>query len=149
MGDSGSCLIGLLLACLTIVGTFYEYGGKTGRHVLLAPLCVLAVPLYDFCSVVTIRLLQGRSPFHADKQHFSHRLVELGLSRPHAVLTVHLVTLTTGIGALLLYQVNTWGAAMLIMALIGCLLAVVAILETAGRRKNLSQHVSSNVSTDG
>lgn len=136
MGDSGSCLIGMLLACLTIVGTFFEYGKSPGRHVLLAPLCILAVPLYDVCSVVTIRLLQGRSPFHADKQHFSHRLVELGLSRPHAVLTVHLATLTTGIGALLLYQVGNWSAAFLIMALIGSVLTIIAILETAGRRKN-------------
>ena len=41
---------------------------RTGStHVILAPLCVLAVPLYDFCSVVLIRLSQGRSPFHADK----------------------------------------------------------------------------------
>lgn len=136
MGDSGSCLIGMLLACLTIVGTFFEYGQSAGKHVMLAPLCILAVPLYDFCSVVMIRLLQGRSPFHADKQHFSHRLVEMGLSRPHAVLTVHLVTLTTGLGALLLYQVSGWGAAFLVLALIGCVLAVIAILETAGRRKN-------------
>jgi len=135
MGDSGSCLIGLVLASLTIVGTFFEYGHSPGKHVLLAPLCILAVPLYDFCSVVVIRLLQGRSPFHADKQHFSHRLVELGLSRSHAVLTVHLVTLTTGMGALLLYEVKTWSAALLIMGLIGCELTVIAILETAGRRK--------------
>jgi UDP-GlcNAc:undecaprenyl-phosphate GlcNAc-1-phosphate transferase len=136
MGDSGSCLIGMLLASLTIVGTFFEYGKSSGKHVLLAPLCILAVPLYDFCSVVFIRLRQGRSPFHADKQHFSHRLVELGLSRPKAVLTIYLVTMTTGLGALLLYQVTSWTAAFLVLALIGCTLAVIAILETVGRRKN-------------
>ena len=136
MGDSGSCLIGMLLASLTIVGTFFEYGKSSGKHVLLAPLCILAVPLYDFCSVVTIRLLQGRSPFHADRQHFSHRLVELGLSRPKAVLTIYLVTMTTGLGALLLYEVTSWTAAFLVLALIACTLAVIAIIETVGRRKS-------------
>jgi UDP-GlcNAc:undecaprenyl-phosphate GlcNAc-1-phosphate transferase len=134
MGDAGSCLVGLLLASLTMVGTFYDVGG-TGRHVILAPLCVLAVPLYDFCSVVLIRLSQGRSPFHADKCHFSHRLVEMGLTRVQAVLTIHLVTLTTGLGGLLLYQVRTWTGAFLVVGLIVCVLAVIAILEWAGRGK--------------
>jgi len=134
MGDTGSCLIGLFLGCLTVVGTFYDYG-RTGTHVILAPLCVLAVPLYDFCSVVLIRLSQGRSPFHADKSHFSHRLVELGLSRAQAVMTIHLVTLTTGLGGLLLYQVDGWPGAILVMLLVVCMLAVIAILETAARTK--------------
>lgn len=134
MGDTGSCFIGILLASATVVGTFYDYG-QTSRHVIFAPLCVLAVPLYDFCSVVLIRVLQGRSPFHPDKCHFSHRLVELGLTPPRAVLTIFLVTLTTGLGGLLLYQVNGWPGAALVMGLIGCVLAVVAILETAGRGK--------------
>jgi UDP-GlcNAc:undecaprenyl-phosphate/decaprenyl-phosphate GlcNAc-1-phosphate transferase len=132
MGDSGSCLIGVWIAALTIVGTFYDYR-RTGSHVILAPLFVLAVPLYDFTSVVLIRLSQGRSPFHADKCHFSHRLVEMGLSRRHAVLTIYLVTLATGLAGLLLYQVEGWIGASLIAALVFCTLAVIAILEMAGR----------------
>ena len=110
MGDSGSYFIGLLMACLTVVGTFYQED-LGSRHVILAPLCILAVPLYDFCSVVLIRLSQKRSPFQPDKSHFSHRLVELGLKPRNAVLTIHLATLTTGLGALLLYRVADWSAA--------------------------------------
>lgn len=132
MGDSGSNLIGFLLATLTVCGTFYEHSGS--RHVILAPLCILAVPLYDFVSVILIRLREGRSPFHGDKSHFSHRLVELGLRPAHAVLTIHLATLMTGLGALLLYKVQDWTGAFLILALICCVLCVVAILETVGRR---------------
>jgi UDP-GlcNAc:undecaprenyl-phosphate GlcNAc-1-phosphate transferase len=134
MGDTDSYFIGLLLACMTVLGTFYEYKPGSSPHVMLAPLCILAVPLYDFCSVMIIRLSQGRSPFHADKSHFSHRLVELGLSKPAAVLTIHLLTLATGLGALLLYYVPNWNAALQVLALILCVLAVIAILETAGRR---------------
>jgi UDP-GlcNAc:undecaprenyl-phosphate/decaprenyl-phosphate GlcNAc-1-phosphate transferase len=135
MGDSGSMLIGLLLASLTVLGTFYDEAASS-RHVILAPLCVLAVPLYDFCSVVLIRLKNGHSPFHPDKNHFSHRLVELGLSRRNAVLTVHLTTLTTGLGALLLYRLPDWRSALLVIALVACVLAIIAILESAGRRRN-------------
>ncbi len=134
MGDAGSCLIGLWIASLTILGTFYDEH-QVGRHVILAPLCVLAVPLYDFASVMIIRLRQGRSPFHADKSHFSHRLVELGLSKKAAVLTIHLVTLMTGLAGLLLYQVRDWTGSLLVLILVLCALAVIAILETAGRRR--------------
>ncbi len=135
MGDTGSYFIGLLLASMVVLGTFFEHGGAAqhGRHVILAPLCVLAVPLYDFTSVMIIRLLEGRSPFKPDKSHFSHRLVQLGLKQKHAVMTVHLATLTTGLGALLLYRVADWSGAWLVVALILCVLAIVAILETVGR----------------
>ncbi|MFO0975642.1 MAG: MraY family glycosyltransferase [Planctomycetaceae bacterium] len=132
MGDCGSNLIGFLLATLTVTGTFYERTGS--RHVMLAPLCVMAVPLYDFCTVIFIRLKQGRSPFHGDKSHFSHRLVELGLKPAHAVLTIHLTTAMTGLGALLLYQVPDWNGAALVIALIFMILSIIAILETVGRR---------------
>lgn len=132
MGDSGSNLIGFLLATLTVCGTFYERSGS--RHVILAPLCILAIPLYDFLTVILIRLKEGRSPFHGDKSHFSHRLVELGLKPANAVLTIHLSTLMTGLGALLLYKVQDWTGAFLIIALIFCVLSLVSILETVGRR---------------
>lgn len=135
MGDTGSYFIGLLMATMTILGTFYE-SQSGSRHVILAPLCILAVPLYDFASVVLIRLSQGRSPFHPDKSHFSHRLVELGFKPRYAVMTIHLATLTTGLGGLLLYQVDDWAGAGLVIALIVCVLAIVAILETVGRKKN-------------
>ena len=134
MGDSGSNLAGFLLATLTVSGTFYET--TVSRHVILAPLCVLAIPVYDFCTVILIRLRHRRSPFHGDKSHFSHRLVELGLKPVHAVLTIHLATLMTGLGGLLLYKVSDWPGAWLVIALIFCVLSVVAILETVGRRSN-------------
>lgn len=142
MGDTGSYFIGLILASMTILGTFYEgptaLGGAPtiGRHVILAPLCVLAVPLYDTISVMLIRLKEKRSPFQPDKSHFSHRLVELGLNPRNAVLTVHLATLTTGFGGLLLYQVPNWNSAAIVAGLIFCVLLIIAILETAGRKQD-------------
>lgn len=133
MGDSGSTLLGLLLASLTVLGTFYDES-LPSRHVILAPLCVLAVPLYDTATVLWIRLREGRSLFQPDKCHFSHRLVDLGLSRRGAVRTVHLCTLTTGLGALLLYRVEGWTGALIIVTLVLCVLAIINVLETAARR---------------
>ncbi len=133
LGDAGSYFVGLLMASLTAAATFYETE-LGSRHVVLAPLCVLAVPLYDFTSVMVIRLAQGRSPFQPDKSHFSHRLVELGLKPHRAVLTIYLATLTTGLAGLLLYQVPGWSGAWLVLFIVVCVLAIVAILETTGRR---------------
>lgn len=136
LGDAGSYFIGCLLAAFTVVGTFYEPDpetASTSRHVILAPLLILAIPLYDFTSVMVIRLARRQSLFKADKNHFSHRLVDMGLSQRNAVLTVHLITLMTGLGGVLLFHVDNWMAALLIVALITCILAVIAILETVAR----------------
>ena len=65
---------------------------------MLAPLLVMAVPLYDMVSVILIRLREGRSPFMGDRRHFSHRLVARGLTPPQAVWTIDLVTLAGGLG---------------------------------------------------
>ena len=132
MGDSGSYFLGFAIACMTILGTFYTPSDHN-RHVMLAPLCVLAVPLYDITSVVLIRLREGRSPFQPDKKHFSHRLVALGLTKVQAVLTVQLTTLTTGLLGLTLYSVTTWNAAVVVVACVGCVLLLIAILEAAPR----------------
>ncbi|MGH7192180.1 MAG: MraY family glycosyltransferase, partial [Candidatus Saccharimonadales bacterium] len=59
MGDAGSYFIGFCLATATSMATFT--GGDLPPHTILAPLCILAVPLYDTVTVVWIRLRQGRS----------------------------------------------------------------------------------------
>lgn len=132
MGDAGSYFLGFTIACMTLLGTFYSPGDHN-QHVILAPLCVMAVPLYDITSVVLIRIREGRSPFQADKRHFSHRLVAMGLTRVQAVLTVQLTTLTTGLLGLTLYYVNSWNAAVVVVACVGCVLLLIAILEAAPR----------------
>jgi UDP-GlcNAc:undecaprenyl-phosphate GlcNAc-1-phosphate transferase len=132
MGDSGAYFIGFLIACATLLASYTGYQGER-RHAILAPLLVMAVPLYDMTTVIWIRLRSGRSPFSADKNHFSHRLVELGLSKPQAVLTIYLLTATCSLGALLLHRVDFVGA-VLIVLLIACVLGLIAILETTARR---------------
>ncbi|MEK6238830.1 MAG: undecaprenyl/decaprenyl-phosphate alpha-N-acetylglucosaminyl 1-phosphate transferase, partial [Planctomycetales bacterium] len=134
MGDAGSYFIGYWLAVGTILATF-RVPGKPD-HAILAPLCVLAVPLYDAATVIWIRLREGRSPFHADHKHFSHRLVELGMTPPQAVGTVYLLTVITGLAALLLYQVSTPWAAGTVLLLVFSVLVLVGLHETAARKRD-------------
>jgi UDP-GlcNAc:undecaprenyl-phosphate GlcNAc-1-phosphate transferase len=131
MGDAGSNFTGFLLGALTVAGTFTT--SVYSPYSVLAPLLVMAVPLYDMTSVVLIRLREGRSPFQGDRRHFSHRLVARGLTPAQAVWTIDLVTLASGLGALLLHRLDGAGASA-VLAQTCCLLGVVAILEFSANR---------------
>jgi len=133
MGDAGSNFLGFLLGSLTVVGTFARPERGYSPYGVLIPLLVMAVPLYDTTSVILIRLREGRSPFEADRRHFSHRLVDRGLTPPLAVRTIYLVTLAGGLGALLLPRLEPAGACV-VVAQTACLLGVVALLEVSTNR---------------
>lgn len=113
MGDGGSLVIGFLLGFLTVRTTYYDPALAGGWYGVLAPLMVLAVPLYDLVAVSIIRLSQGRSPFVGDLQHLSHRLVRRGLSRRDAVLVILGLTGVTAIAAVPLPRLAPWQAALL------------------------------------
>ncbi len=132
MGDSGAYFLGFMIAVATLLASYTGYHSER-RHAILAPLCVMAVPLYDMTSVILIRLANGKSPFQPDKNHFSHRLVDLGLTKTQAVWTVYLTTATCGLGAILLHQVE-WSGAIIVMLLVGCVLTLIAVLESTARR---------------
>lgn len=131
MGDAGSYFIGFWIAVATLLATYAGYQGTT-PHAVFAPLIVMAIPLYDMISVIVIRLREGRSPFEADKRHFSHRLVDLGMTKKQAVLTIYLATATCSLSALLLPRVDLFGAVLIVIST--CLvLGLVRILESVGR----------------
>jgi UDP-GlcNAc:undecaprenyl-phosphate GlcNAc-1-phosphate transferase len=134
MGDAGSNFLGFLLGTLTVVGTFTRPNLGFSPYGVLTPLLVMAVPLYDTTSVILIRIREGRSPFEADRRHFSHRLVDRGLTPPLAVRTIYLVTLAGGLGALLLPRLARPAEACVVVAQTTCLLGVVALLEVSTNR---------------
>ena len=134
MGDAGSYFVGFLIAIATLLSTYAGYQ-EARPHALLAPLCVMAVPLYDMTTVIWIRLREGRSPFEGDKRHFSHRLVALGLTKVQAVLTIFLLTLTCGFAAMLLGRVDIFAAG-LVLGIVVCMLGLTIILESTGWRRD-------------
>jgi len=96
MGDTGSMLIGLLLATsvITLLGRV-DPNAVAGVTVLPAvlplvlPVAVLAVPIFDLVAAVVRRTWAGRSPFHPDKGHLHHRILEMGHSQTRAVLLLY------------------------------------------------------------
>jgi UDP-GlcNAc:undecaprenyl-phosphate/decaprenyl-phosphate GlcNAc-1-phosphate transferase len=137
MGDGGSLVVGFTLAILTARTTFYSpndpsYALGVGWYGVFMPVIVLAIPLYDFLTVTTIRLLQGRSPFVGDQQHFSHRLVQRGLSKRGAVLVIWGATAVTGIGGIALGSLAAWQALLVGLQTL-LMLMIIWMLEHASR----------------
>ncbi len=129
MGDGGSLVLGFTLAFAAVRVTYFD-PTVPGAHwwAVATPLIVLAIPLYDFASVTLIRLSQGRSPFVGDTQHFSHRLVRKGLSKPAAVLIIYACTLATGLGGVMMGRLAGWQAGLAVAQTL-VVLGVLALLE--------------------
>jgi UDP-GlcNAc:undecaprenyl-phosphate/decaprenyl-phosphate GlcNAc-1-phosphate transferase len=128
MGDAGSTFLGFMLG-LGSVRVALDFSAPPWSW--LALLCILAVPCYDLLSVVLLRLSQGRSPFHADKQHLSHRLVNRGLSMGMAVRVIYLLALASGTSGVILYVVRDWTTAGLIIGQLTIWWTALAVMEFA------------------
>ncbi|MFF5980334.1 MraY family glycosyltransferase [Streptomyces olindensis] len=122
MGDSGSMLIGLVLAAgaISITGqvdpdalNLYVGSEKEAVHQtvpvyipLLLPLTIIAVPAADLILAIVRRTWRGQSPFAADRGHLHHRLLEIGHSHSRAVLIMYFWSALIAFGALA-YSVNS------------------------------------------
>ena len=98
MGDVGSQLLGFVLSTVSIIGMFKMHTLIT----FLVPLLALAVPLADTAFAFFRRIIHGQSPFHADKGHFHHRLLALGLNQKQAVAVLYGISAVFGLIAVLL-----------------------------------------------
>jgi UDP-GlcNAc:undecaprenyl-phosphate GlcNAc-1-phosphate transferase len=122
MGDSGSMLIGLVLAAgaISITGQIdpdalklFAGSEKAAVHQtvpvyipLLLPLTIIAVPAADLISAIVRRTWRGQSPFAADRGHLHHRLLEIGHSHSRAVWIMYFWSALIAFGSLA-YSVNS------------------------------------------
>jgi UDP-GlcNAc:undecaprenyl-phosphate GlcNAc-1-phosphate transferase len=95
LGDSGSHLLGYVMAVLAILPHFYN-PRHPRRLAVLMPLLVLAVPLIDLVWVVALRWRIGQPFYQGDTNHLSHRVVRLGISPTRAVLIIWLLAAIVG-----------------------------------------------------
>lgn len=127
MGDAGSLFIGYMISVLMIMTTFHV-DQNVSLVPIAAPLLILAVPIYDTVSVICIRIKRKKSIFSGDKNHFSHRLLRLGMSQRGAVLFIYLVSLCLGIAALTLVNTDIKNQIILLFQALG-LLMIIHLLE--------------------
>ena len=132
MGDAGSMFCGFILATVAVLGTFYTTSTPS-RVAIAAPVLALCVFLFDALSVVVIRIRNGESIMKGDKRHFSHRLVELGMTPRQAVEFIFLVAAVTGLGGALLSQVGVLGTLVILAQMTGIFLLIVLLMNAVKR----------------
>ncbi|MEU9979985.1 MraY family glycosyltransferase [Streptomyces sp. NPDC050856] len=141
MGDSGSMLIGLVLAAsaISITGQvdpdalkMFEGSTRQATHAalpvfipLLLPLTIIAIPVADLVLAIVRRTWNGQSPFAADRGHLHHRLLEIGHSHSRAVLIMYFWSALIAFGTLA-YSVHS--ASMWIVLVVVALSAIGLVL---------------------
>lgn len=130
MGDTGSLLLGYVLATVSVLGLFKFYAIVT----FVVPVLALAVPLSDTLFAFCRRILHGQSPFHADRGHFHHKLMDLGLNQKQAVAILYAISATLGLAAVVLTTKGTIRIALLILALL------IGFVVCAFIRKSVHKH---------
>ena len=121
MGDAGALFLGFMLA---VIGVRLKFT-NTNTITWGVPLLILGYPIFDTTLVTFCRKWHGLPASRGGRDHSSHRLVRMGLSKRHAVLALYLVTASLGFLALVL-STSTW------MQALGILGAASGLALTAG-----------------
>jgi len=109
MGDAGALFLGVLLATLTIR---LNPDTQTLFASFATPILLLAIPILDTCVAVFSRLRRGISPLQGGKDHLSHRLIRLGISRKLTAISLWILSIVFGLFAVIIslvseqYEVN-------------------------------------------
>ncbi len=125
MGDAGALFLGFTLSVLSVNGVF-----KT--HTVLAfliPMSIFGLPLFDTAFAIIRRLIHGQSPFHADRGHIHHRLMDMGFGHRRSVLTLYAICGILGIAAVMLTRPSLYPAVIIIV----CALALFCFTYLAMR----------------
>jgi UDP-GlcNAc:undecaprenyl-phosphate/decaprenyl-phosphate GlcNAc-1-phosphate transferase len=142
MGDTGSMLLGMLVAIATIAGVGSDLGPPDRGEVavialpLLVPLLVLAIPFLDVLLAIVRRTRKGIGIAHADKEHIYHRLMDIGHGHRQTVLLMYLWSALVCGSALAIGVID---ARLVAGAVVGCALVlflVTALPRLLERRRN-------------
>ncbi len=128
IGTAGVFAVGYALAVLSVLGT---------AKVAVA-LLVLGVPVIDTFWIIIRRVAAGRSPFDADRGHFHHRLLDLGLTHRQAVLLIYGICIVLAVLSLALSGRGQISAFLIIVLAGG--LALYVMTRRAGRSLDRSSY---------
>lgn len=139
LGDSGSFFLGFTLAAMGVMGGWSAHPVKAS----IIPILILGVPIFDLSYVIVARRLSGLTESLRDvitfsgRDHFSHRLVELGLSERKAVLFIYLVSVCVGIGAIVLRNARRIDAMLLLSQFLIIFSVIIILMRLAKRKANV------------
>lgn len=117
IGDTGSNFLGFALSIIAILGVAKTYTAV----VIVLPLIVLGLPIFDTVWAIIRRLVKGKSikaVFRADKGHLHHRIVRMGFSQKQAVLILYGLSASFGMFAIILFDSGIWKALSFLLMII-------------------------------
>ena len=110
MGDTGSLVLGFMMVIFSIrVFNFHEVVmfHKAIQTILIVP-ALLLIPIYDMCRLFIERILNGKHPFYADRNHIHHLLLKHGMCPKKASLTLWIINIKLILLAGIMYLVNIY-----------------------------------------
>lgn len=122
IGDTGSNFLGYCLSIISILGIAKTYTAI----VIVAPLLVLALPIFDTIWAIIRRVVKGKNlkaVFKPDTGHLHHKMLKKGFTQKQAVLILYGISATFGMFAIILLESGIWKAisfAIIIVIIIAC-----------------------------
>ncbi len=135
MGDCGSLLLGFVLAVFSLLGLSE---GAT-LIALFVPIIILGIPVLDTFFAIIRRRRQHKPVFQADKGHFHHQLLDLGLSHKDTVLFIYAITLLFGTVAVLITLLPSFYSVIVFVLALILIFAGSLKLGIFGERRNTEE----------
>lgn len=133
MGDTGSMLLGFLLASFSVQGLFKFYAVIS----FVVPFLMLGLPIFDTSFAIIRRLARGQSPMHADRGHVHHRLIDMGFDTKQSVAILYGLSAVLGLSAVVIATSGEGKIVILAIAVLLCFFIGMAI--TVREKKHAAQ----------
>lgn len=114
MGDTGALFLGFVLANISVLGFF-----KTNAIIsFVTPFLIFGLPIIDTVTAIFRRIIKGQSPFHADRNHLHHKLIDIGFSQKQSVTILYALSALMGISGIICTAERLASAVVLMMIVV-------------------------------
>lgn len=140
LGDCGATFLGAFYAGISVMGDLAEYNVLA----LTVPILLLGIPIFDMILITVMRIHEGKVSnlsswlTYAGRDHFHHRLVDLGFSRGGSVFFIYCIALTLGTSAIVLRNAGPLDALLLLLNAT-LIFVLIALLMVTGRRATFKE----------
>ena len=125
MGNTGSLIIGFMLAFFAVrfvnLNASFRYESTAFFNAPIVAIVILIIPIFDTLRVFLVRILAGRSPFSADRNHMHHILLDNGLSHVQATIVLCSISLANTVLFFVMHRTITNTESVLVLAALFCL----------------------------
>ncbi len=129
MGDTGAYFLGFVLAAISVEGTLK---GATAAAITIT-LLALGLPIFDTAFAIIRRTINKKPIFQADKGHFHHRLLHIGMNQRKAVLVIYFISMLMNFTAIAIVKEKILDVSVLVIFTL--IMLIVPIIKTIGMDK--------------